>query len=219
MFTKKRVLTILIAILAIPVLAAAPNSLSVLINGKALDGKALWYDGKIYVPLESVSKALDARYRYDESRGVAAVDMSGGRGITISPSDRPHLKVVRERAYSTGDNLKVLATVVNKGLVPARDLEITCTFFTSGRNELTAAVAQLPEMQPGERKTLEFWLYEQRLPDAEGGRPYAQPISVPGAYAGRDSQRVYIGTDWDRVTFELEFDYLNPDNTYSTKQG
>jgi hypothetical protein len=82
---------------------------------------------------------------------------------------------------------------------------------------LTASVAQLPELKPGERKTLEFWLYEQRIPDATGGRPYAQPMAVPGAYTGRGDQHVYIGTDWQRVTFELEFDYLNPDNTYSTK--
>lgn len=221
MFTKKRILTILTLCLAVPLiaLAAAPKSLSVLINGKALKGKALWYEGKIYVPLKSVSSAIGAEYRYNPDKGLASVDLSGGKNIPITPADRPRLKIVKERVYSTGDNLKVMATVVNKGLVPAREIEATCVFHSNGRNELTASLAQLPELKPGERKTIEFWLYEQRIPDVDGGRPYAQPITVPGAYAGRDSQHVYIGTDWQRVTFEVEFDYLNPDNTYSTKRG
>jgi hypothetical protein len=220
MFTKKRVLTICFLFLAVPLiaLAAAPDSLSVLIGGKALNGKALWYEGKIYVPLESVSEALNADYRYDSQSGVASVDLYG-HGVKVSKADRPRLKITRERVFSTGDNLKVLATVTNKGLVPARELEIICTFHGTSRNELTASVAQLPELKPGERKTVEFWLYEQRIPDASGGRPYAQPISVPGAYVGRGDQYVYVGTDWQRVTYNLEFDYLNPDNTYSTKDG
>lgn len=221
MFTKKRVLTtvILVVSLTLIALAAAPASLSVLINGKALKGKALWYDGKIYVPLKSVSTALDATYSYDANQGLASVDISGGKNLRVTSGDRPHIKIVREKAYSTGDNLHVLATVVNKGLVPARELEITCTFHGTSRNELNASIAQLPELKPGERKTLEFWLYEQRLPDASGGRPYAQPMSVPGAYAGRGDQYVYIGQDWQRITFDWEFDYLNPDNTYSNKEG
>ena len=220
MFTKKRVLTICLIFLAVPLiaLAAAPESLSVIIGGRALNGKALWYDGKIYVPLESVSDALDANYRYDPANGVASVDIYG-HGVKVTKADRPRLTVTRERVFSTGDNLKVLATVTNKGLVPARELEITCTFRGTSRDELTASVAQLPELKPGERKTIEFWLYEQRIPDVDGGRPYAQPISVPGAYAGRDNQYVYIGMDWERVTYDLEFDYLNPDNTYSTTEG
>jgi len=220
MFSKKRALTILILLFSATLiaLAAAPTSLSVLINGKALSGKALWYDGKIYVPLKSVSQALDAHYEYDPNQGLASVDMGGPRTL-VSPADRPNLQVSRERVYSTGDNLKVMATIVNKGLVPAREVEITCTFHGVSRNELTASVAQLPELRPGERKTVEFWLYEQRIPDATGGRPYAQPMSVPGAYTGRGSQHVYIGTDLQRVTFDLEFDYLNPDNTYSNKPG
>jgi len=220
MFTKKRVLTFCIFFLAVPLvaLAAAPNSLSVLIGGKALNGKALWYEGKIYVPLESVSDALDARYRYDEARGVASVDLPG-QNIQVNSADRPRIAVTKERVFSTGDNLKVLATVVNKGPATARELEITCTFRGTSREELTASVAQLPELKPGERKTIEFWLYEQRIPDATGGRPYAQPMSVPGAYAGRGQQYVSIGMDIERVTYELEFDYRNPDNTYSTKSG
>ena len=221
MATKKRILTIFFLCLAVPLvaLAAAPKSLSVLINGKALSGKALWYDGKIYVPLKSVSKAIGGKYRYDSNRGLASVDLSRGRNITISPAERPSLKIVKERVYSTGDNMKVMATIVNNGLVTAREIEATCTFHGTSRNELVASMAQLPALKPGERKTIEFWLYEQRIPDVDGGRPYAQPISVPGAYAGRNSQHVYIGTDWQRVTYELEFDYLNPDNTYSTKKG
>ena len=218
MFTKKRLLTIFIALLAVPVIAAAPATLSVLIGGKALNGKALWYDGKIYVPLESVSEALDGSYDYDPDEGIASVSLQG-RGLQVSPTDRPYLKVTNERVFSTGDNMKVLATVENKGLVTARDLEITCTFRGSSRAELVASVAQMPELKAGERKTLEFWLFEQRIPDATGGRPYAQPMAVPGAYLGRGDKYVFIGTDWQRVTYDLKFDYLNPDNTYSTKQG
>ena len=223
MATKKRILTIFFLCLAVPLvaLAAAPKSLSVLINGKALSGKALWYDGKIYVPLKSVSKAIGGKYRYDSNRGLASVDLSGGRNITISPAERPSLKIVKYGGDSVrvDSSVQISATIVNNGLVTAREIEATCTFHGTSRNELVASMAQLPALKPGERKTIEFWLYEQRIPDVDGGRPYAQPISVPGAYAGRNSQHVYIGTDWQRVTYELEFDYLNPDNTYSTKKG
>ena len=221
MFTKKRVLKTIVLILAVPLiaLAAAPESLSVLIGGKALNGKALWYEGKIYVPLESVSQALDANYSYDSQTGVASVDIHSRPGVKITSADRPRLVVTKEQAFSTGDNLKVLATLENKGLVTARDLEVTCTFRTGARAELVASIAQMPELKPGERKTVEFWLYEQRIPDASGGRPYAQPMSVPGAYAGRGDKFVYIGTDWHRVTYDFQFDYLNPDNTYSSKPG
>ena len=121
--------------------------------------------------------------------------------------------------FSTGDNVKVLATVQNKGLVPARELEIICTFHGDTRDRMVSSVATLPELKPGERKTLEFWLYEQRIPDAQGGRPYAQPMTVPGAYQGRGNQDVFVGFDVERIRLDWEFNYLNPDNTYSTKPG
>lgn len=230
MLSKKRLLTILVALLALPVIAAAPETLSVLFNGRALEGKALWYDGKIYVPLESVAEVVDGRYSYDQKRGTATVDFAAAPGQdsrTYSKGpvrtdlglDRPHLQVAKQQVFSTGDNMKVLATVVNKGQVPARQLEVTCTFRSSGKSDLVASVAQLPELKPGERRTLEFWLFEQRIPDTSGGRPYAQPMSVPGSYLGKGENYVFIGMDWQRVTYDLDFDYLNPDNTYTKKRG
>lgn len=220
MRSKRKLILALLLLAALPLvaLAAAPNSLSVIINGKALSGKALWYDGKIYVPLKSVSQALDGNYSYNPETGLAAINLDD-RGIRISPADRPMLAVSRERSFSTGDNLKVLATVTNKGLVTAKDVELSCTFYGTSRLELTASVAQIPELKPGQRKTVEFWLYEQRIPDENGGRAYAQPISVPGAYAGKDNQYVYLGQRWERVTYDWEFNYRNPDNSYSTKRG
>lgn len=217
---KKSILTSLFFIVAatLVALAAAPASLSVVINGKALSGKALWYDGKIYVPLESVSQALSGNYNYNSESGVATVTLAGHAPAATS-ADLPILRVTRERSYSTGDNLKILATVTNKGLVTAKDVELTCIFKGSSRRQLNASIAQIPELKPGQRKTVEFWLYEQRLPDESGGRAYAQPMSIPGAYLGEDSQYVYIGQDWHRITYSWEFNYRNPDNSYSTKQG
>lgn len=220
MYQKKSILATTFFLMAatLVALAAAPASLSVTINGKALSGKALWYDGKIYVPLKSISQALDGEYSYDPDTGLASVSLSDTSPAATS-ADFPVLRVTRDRAYSTGDNLKILATVVNKGLVTAKDIELTCTFMGTSRQQLNASVAQIPELKPGQRKTVEFWLYEQRLPDENGGRAYAQPMSVPGAYLGKDSQHVYIGQNWQRVSYQWEFNYRNPDNSYSTKKG
>ncbi len=208
---KRKILILALTILAIPALAAAPKRLSVLIGGVPLDGKALWYDNQVYVPLESVSKALDGRYSYDAGQGVATVDLGATR--TPRSSGRAHLKSVASRSYSTGDNLRVLATVMNSGDGPARDVEITCTFGSGYQGEITASVANVPELAPGQRKTVEFWLYEQRIPDHTGGRPYAQPMSVPGTYLARGNDYVYLRNGWERVTHNLQFRFVNPDGT------
>lgn len=211
---KKRLLMAAL-LLAVPVFAAAPKHLSVLIGGVALDGKALWYDNQVYVPLESVSKAVGGTYSFDPSSGVATVK-TGPVAPALPPNARPFLKALSARSYSTGDNLKVLATVVNSGSAPARDIEITCTFESGYLGEITASVANLPELAPGQQKTVEFWLYEQRLPDASGGRPYAQPMVAPGSYLARGNDYVYLNGNWARVTHNLQFRFLNPDNTYKS---
>lgn len=215
MKTSKRRLLFAALLLAIPVFAAAPKSLSVLIGGVALDGKALWYDNQVYVPLESVSKAVGGSYSYDAERGVASVEM-GPRSRPLPTNARPFLKAINARSFSTGDNLRILATVVNSGTAPARDIEITCTFESAYLGEITASVADLPQLNPGEQKTVEFWLYEQRIPDAAGGRPYAQPMAVPGSYLARGNDHVYVNGNWERVTHNLHFRFLNPDNTYKS---
>lgn len=216
MKTSKRRLLIAALLLALPVFAAAPKTLSVLIGGVALDGKALWYDGKVYVPLESVSKAMGGTYNYDANRGVASVELAGGARQAIPANGRPYLKALNARSFSTGDNLRVLATVVNSGNAPAREIEITCTFESGYLGEINACVANLPELAPGQQKTVEFWLYEQRIPDASGGRPYAQPMAVPGSYLARGNDYVYVNGNWERVTHNLHFRFLNPDNTYKS---
>ena len=208
-------------LMGIPVLAAtAPKTLSVLIGGVSLDGKALWYDNQIYVPLESVSRALDGRFSYDENRGVATVDLAGlnARPAGVNPNmpnARPYLKAINARSFSTGDNLRVLATVTNTGTAVARDVEITCTFESGYLGNISDSIANLPQINPGEQKTVEFWLYEQRLPDVSGGRPYAQPMAVPGSYLARGNDYVYVAGNWERVTHSLSFKFLNPDNTYN----
>lgn len=212
---SKRRLLLLAMLLSLPVFAAAPKSLSVLIGGVALDGKALWYDNQVYVPLESVSKAVGGTYNYDSSKGLASVELVPQQP-PLPPNARPYLKTLNARSYSTGDNLKVLATVVNSGSAPARDIEITCTFESGYLGEIISSVANLPELAPGQQKTVEFWLYEQRLPDAVGGRPYAQPMSVPGSYLARGNDYVFVGGNWQRVTHSLHFKFLNPDNTYKS---
>lgn len=219
MKTRTKLSALLAFLLIIPVFAAAPTALSVLMGGVPLDGKALWYDGKIYVPVESVAKALDGKYSYDKKSGVAAIDLGGRNRKSKGTLNRAYLKTVKERVYSTGDNLKILATVVNTGNSAARDIEITCTFESSYLGEISAGIANLPELKPGQRKTVEFWLYEQRIPDATGGRPYSQPMTVPAHYLARDSSYVYIGTNWQRVTHDLDFNFLNSDDTYQEQRS
>ncbi len=209
MKTSKRRLLLVALLLALPVFAAAPKTLSVLIGGVALDGKALWYDNQVYVPLESVSKAVGGTYNYDASRGVASVELGGARQPSFPANGRPYLKALNARSFSTGDNLRV-------GTAPARDIEITCTFESGYLGEINACVANLPELNPGQQKTVEFWLYEQRIPDASGGRPYAQPMAVPGSYLARGNDYVYVNGNWERVTHNLHFRFLNPDNTYKS---
>lgn len=207
----------LLLVVAIPVFAAAPAKLSVLLAGVALEGKALWYDGQVYVPLESVSKALDGTYSYDASKGVATVTLEGSHPALQRPgrtAAHPFLKAVETRSFSTGDNLRVLATIVNSGNAPARDVEIVCTFESGYLGEINASVANLPLLGPGQRKTVEFWLYEQRIPDHTGGRPYAQPMAVPGSFLARGNDHVYLGGGWERVTHNLQFRFLHPDGTY-----
>lgn len=210
-FKTRKILLLAIAILALPALAAAPKKLSVLIGGVPLDGKALWYDNQVYVPLESVSKALDGRYVYDEAKGVATVNLSNAG--KPQASGRAHLKSLASRSYSTGDNLRVLATVMNSGDGPARDVEIICTFGSGYLGEINASVANIPELAAGQKKTVEFWLYEQRVPDHTGGRPYAQPMSVPGTFLARGDDYVYLRNGWERVTHNLQFRFVNPDGT------
>lgn len=216
---KNRIrLTLILAIMVVlPVLASAPRSLSVYFGDRALDGKALWYEGEVYVPLKSVSKALDGEYSFDQVRGVARVDLSNSRAVKSRleiPAGRAYLKTIDQRVYSTGDNLKVLATVINSGNAPATDIEVVCTFKSGYLGEINSSVANLTELLPGQRKTLEFWLYEQRLPDVTGGRPYAQPMMVPGSFQPRTGQHVYLNGSWERVTYNFSFDFHSPSDTF-----
>ncbi len=209
--------TILFALALTLLLQAAPKSLTVYLGRVALEGRALIYDGQVYVPIESVAKALDGEYRFDEASGVATVDIQ--RSTAVRPRSlpqvrRPHLRTLRDSAYSTGDNLKVLATVVNSGNAPAQDIEVTCTFRSAYQGEIIASVAQLEELLPGQRKTIEFWLYEQRIPSARGGRPYAQPMSVPSTFQPRGRNHVLIDGNWERVTYNFNFEFVNPDQEF-----
>lgn len=214
--TKRRKLSILaLTLLSLPVFAAAPKRLSVIIGGAPLEGKALWYDNQVYVPLESVSKALEGQYHYDAVQGVASVHLGSKHAVKNSrTASRPFLKALETRSFSTGDNLKVLATVVNSGNAPAREVEIVCTFESGYLGAINVSIANLPEIAPGQRKTVEFWLYEQRIPDHTGGRPYAQPMAVPGSFLARGNDYVYLGGGWQRVTHNLQFRFLTPDGTY-----
>ena len=83
--TKRRKLSILaLTLLSLPVFAAAPKRLSVIIGGAPLEGKALWYDNQVYVPLESVSKALEGQYHYDAVQGVASVHLGSKHAVKNS---------------------------------------------------------------------------------------------------------------------------------------
>lgn len=181
-------------LLAIPCIAQAPQALSIIINGVPLQGKALYYKNRVYVPLEDVARATGGEYAVDSSTGVihaTVLTPTAGRKGEVS---RPYLKVVYERKYTMGSNARVLATIVNQGPKPASNVEVLCTFKDGVRRELGASVQNLGSMAPGERRTVEFRLFEA--------------ANTPSGFVGAPPyDQIYIDGVWTRVSYELTFNY------------
>ncbi len=198
---------VLVAV-ALPVLAQAPKALTIFVNGYALQGKALWYKGRIYVPLEDVAKSTGGTFNYVTGTGTAQATV-GAAGVpaptavvpatttttTVAPAgSRPYLKVVYERKYTTGNVAKVLATVVNQGQLPAGNIEVICTFKDGLGRELTSQLQPAGNLNPGESRTLEFSFV---------GYGFGPPLS-PG-YGQED--HLWIDGHWTRISYALKFNY------------
>jgi len=200
-----------LAAVALPVLAQAPKALTIFVNGYALQGKALWYKGRIYVPLEDVARSTGGTFQYDGGTGTAQATVgssnapaapvaASGPVVVAAPNPalpagaRPYLKVVYERKYTTGNVAKVLATVANQGQLPAGNIEVICTFKDGLGRELTSQLQPAGNLQPGESRTLEFGFQ---------GYGFGPPLS-PGF--GQEDH-LWIDGHWTRISYALKFNY------------
>lgn len=193
----------LVALFCVPVLAAAPEALSVLINGQVMEGKALWYKGRIYVPLEDVARSTGGTYHFNKTTGKAQVTVGQGRAqARASQAVRPNIRVEWEKKYVSQDNARVLATVMNTGQTPANDVEAICIFKDGTLQEVSASAQVIGTLAPGQRRTVEFRLFEAPTYQQTA---WGAPISVGGPL-GRNGEVLLNGT-WTRVSYELKFNY------------
>lgn len=191
-------IALLVGLVALPVLAVAPRALSVVINGYPMKGKALWYKGKVYVPLEEVAAATGGSYSYNPSTGLAAVTVGTAAPAPRREVMRPYIKVRWEKKYIAGNNAKVLATISNTGEVPAENVQAICIFKDGSLREVTAVTRDVGRLAPGENRTLEFNLFEG----------YVSPqYGAPAIATGLVYDKILLNGEWTRVSYELKFNY------------
>lgn len=204
---------LLVLALAGAVLARAPQSLTIFINGFPMTGKALFYKDKIYVPLEDVARSTGGTYSFDEASGTARVTVGAPAPTSqAAPAEgTPYVKVTWERKYLYGTNAKVVATLSNRGEAPARNLEVTCIFKDGTLNELNAVTRALGTLAPGESRTVEFILFDSATAAYPtygyyNGYYYYYPAAgVAGAGIGGD--KINIGGHWTWIFYELRMNY------------
>ena len=200
MTLRKKLVAFTLAALTIPVIAQAPQAMSIIVNGVAMQGKALNYKGRLYVPLEDIATATGGKYTVDAQTGtVVATVLTPNNAGRPGEAVRPFIKVTYERKYTTQSNAKVLATIVNQGDRPAKNVEVFCVFKSGALRELNTAVQNVGDLAPGERRTLEFRLYES------GSVPNNQEPAVSVGQVPDD--RVLVNGEWVRVSYELKFQY------------
>ena len=201
--------TVLFA-LALPVVAQAPRALSIIVNGVPLQGKALKYKGRLYVPLEDVAAATGGTFTTDPATGVVSAtvptqqtamrppDAMSAPSQARRPSEqRPFITVVYERKYTEQTNARVLATIVNQGQLPAQDVEMIC-IFKGNQREINSYAKNVGSLRPGEKRTVEFRLFE---------RPNGAYHGPNIARAATPDDRVYINGEWTHVSYEFRFNY------------
>ncbi|MCE7873970.1 hypothetical protein DYH09_26860 [bacterium CPR1] len=179
-------------------LAAAPRALSVVINGHPVKGKALWYKGKVYVPLEEVAAATGGSYSYNPQTGQAEVMVGNPPPPIRRELIRPYIKVRWEKKYLTGNNARVLATISNTGDAAAENVEAICIFKDGSLREVTAVTRDVGRLLPGESRTLEFNLFEGYVVSA-----YGAPIVADGLL----HDKILLNGEWTRVSYQLKFNY------------
>ncbi len=179
-------------------LAAAPRALSVVINGYPVKGKALWYKGKVYVPLEEVAAATGGSYSYNPQTGQAEVMVGNPPPPVRRELIRPYIKVRWEKKYMTGNNAKVMATISNTGDAAAENVEAICIFKDGSLREVTAVTREVGRLLPGESRTLEFNLFEGYVVNS-----YGAPIVADGLI----HDKILLNGEWTRVSYQLKFNY------------
>jgi hypothetical protein len=200
MTLRKKLIALSIAALTVPVIAQAPQAMSIIVNGVAMQGKALNYKGRLYVPLEDLATATGGKYTLDAQTGtVVATVLTPNNAGRPGEILRPFLKVTYERKYTSQSNARVLATIVNQGDRLAKNVEVFCVFKSGATRELNTAVQNLGDLGPGERRTLEFRLYDS------GSVPTNQEPVVSVGRAPDD--HVLVNGEWVRVSYELKFQY------------
>ncbi|MGE0489741.1 MAG: hypothetical protein AB7S38_11065 [Vulcanimicrobiota bacterium] len=214
--TRIGLLLAVFMVAALPVLAKAPEALTVFVNGYRVTGKALWYKGRIYVPLEDVASATNGQYRYDEANRTASVVVGAPDPSAASPSqvlppqaDRPYLKVVWEKKYTTGTNARVLATVINRGSTQANDVEAICIFKDSTLQEVSAVARPVGSLAPGQSRTVEFKLFENEAAAPNYNYPgyagYGYGAPIVNGVGSRGE--ILLDGQWTRISYELKFNY------------
>lgn len=186
---KKKVLgfALLALLIAAPALAQIPQVLSIVVNGIALQGKALFYKGRVYVAVEDIARATGGHCHYDPTnKTLQATIPSSGPGMAANPRpqapERPWLKVVSEKKYVYANNAVVFATIRNTSKTPAANVEVSCTFRGDGLRELGQSIQRIPELLPGQSTTLEFRLFEQPNTEPFGPTPPEGNMVYNGAF-------------------------------------
>lgn len=197
-------LTLVAALVGAPALAQVPQVLSIVVNGVALQGKALFYKGRVYVAVEDLSKATGGVCNYDvNTRTLQATIPQVSRSQTglqpaptsVAPTnaERPWLQVVSEKKYVYGNNAIVFATIKNSSKVPASNLEVSCVFRDGDSREIGQSLQRIPQLAPGQSTTLEFRLFEM------ANSPYVGPVPPEG--------NIMLGGAFTRVSYTLKMNY------------
>jgi hypothetical protein len=220
---RKKVAIVLAAFLiGGPVLAQAPTALSIIVNGVPLEGKALMYKGRVYVPLEDVAHSTGGSYSYDPKTGIveAMIASQAERQRMPEPQSslppalpgrsheaavRPVLSVSQAKKYVSPSNARVIATVSNNGSVPAQNVEAVCTFKDGELHEIGASFQMLGSLSPGESRTVEFRLY-----DSGSGSTVASPVGSVGA---PPDDKILLYGNWTRVSYNIQLNYAGADTT------
>ena len=184
---KKKLLglALLGALIVPPALAQMQQVLSIVVNGVALQGKALTYKGRVYVAVEDLANATGGSYHYDATSHVmqATIPQGGpGRSNTAVGGERPYIKVVSEKKYVYANNAIVYATIKNASKSPALNLEVSCLFRGEGLRELGQSVQKVPLLQPGQQTTLEFRLFETANTQTYGPLPPEGSMVFNGSF-------------------------------------
>lgn len=207
--------------LAVTALWAAPKALSIFVNDTPFAGKALWYKDRIYVSLEDLAGTLNATYSFKPStgevrlqfpnRGVGAPSAAMSGAIAGAGAAHPYVKVAWEQKYFYPNNVKIVSQFQNVGDAKAVNVEVICIFKDSMLKPITADVRYLGDMEPGDSRTTDFYLY----PSGGYGSAVAQNSANYYGYAGFgivDDDKISIKGELSNVYHQFRLNYPGAPN-------